>query len=103
MPDELIIDPKATALVVIDLQKGIASMKTVPHDSATVVSNAARLVAGFRGNGMPVFLVRVSPTPADRLNPATDDQWKPPAQMPADWAELVITPAEGDVVITKKQ
>ena len=103
MTDKLELDQKTTALVVIDLQKGIASRETAPHDPATVIRNAAGLVEAFRSRKMPVFLVRVAFSPEDRLNPVTDEQWKPPAQMPADWAELVIKPEPSDHVITKKQ
>lgn len=52
--------PKNTALVVIDLQKGIASRQTFPHRSEKVVENAAKLAELFRSKNMPVFLVHVS-------------------------------------------
>ncbi len=103
MEPKLALDTKTTALVVIDLQKGIASRETAPHDPATVIRNATRLAEAFRLKKMPVFLVRVAFGGADRLNPKTDEQWKPPASMPADWTELVITPGPDDHVITKKQ
>ena len=79
------IDKAKTALVVIDLQKGIASFPAAPHDSKTVVSNAARLADAFRENKMPVFLVHVVSSEADRLNPISDEQFQrrgPPAK---DW------------------
>ena len=37
--------PKRTALIVIDLQKGIVAMPTAPVSSAEVVRNAARLAS----------------------------------------------------------
>jgi len=46
--EKLDIDKKATALIVIDLQKGIVSRNTVPHDTKTVVANAAKLAGAFR-------------------------------------------------------
>jgi nicotinamidase-related amidase len=105
MAGKLKIDRDGTALVVIDLQKGIVSRNTAPHNSATVVANAVRLAAAFRGNGMPVFLVRVAFSGPDRFNPVADEQWPAPASQPADWSELVdeMKPAESDVVVTKKQ
>jgi nicotinamidase-related amidase len=103
--EKLDVDKKTTALVVIDLQKGIASRSTVPHDGKTVVANAAKLANAFRAHGMPVFLVHVSSTGADRLNPVTDEKWTMPANMPSDWNEFVdeMKPKESDIVITKKQ
>ncbi len=105
MTDDLVIDKERTALVVIDLQKGIASRPTAPHDSRTVIANAARLADVFRKNKMPVFLVRVATTDADGLKPAADEQWSTPASMPADWSELVLElkAQPSDVIITKKQ
>ena len=56
----LSIDKSKTALVVIDLQKGVVGRATAPYASDAVVRNAAALAAAFRKNGMPVFLVRVT-------------------------------------------
>jgi nicotinamidase-related amidase len=100
------IDKSRTALVVIDLQKGVVGRRTVPHASGVVVQNAAALADAFRKNGMPVFLVRVSPSPdgKDALRPIADAA--APFQVPpAGWADIVpeIGPREGDFVITKHQ
>ncbi|HTY39208.1 MAG TPA: hydrolase [Bacteroidota bacterium] len=100
------IDRKKTALVVIDLQKGIVGIQSEPHSSGTVVENAAKLAKEFRKNGMPVFLVRVTPSPdgKDGLQPMTDN--KPPAMNRApDWADIVpeLGPEPADHVITKRQ
>jgi nicotinamidase-related amidase len=94
-----------TALVVIDLQKGIASRTTEPHDAATVIANAAMLAAAFRKAGMPVFLVHVAISGPERLATIADEQWTAPANLPADWSEFVdeMKPQEKDVVIAKKQ
>ncbi len=102
------VDKKSTALVVIDLQKGIASMGRglVPYDADTVIKNASKLAEAFRKNHMPVFLVHVAPTKNDRLNVIADDQgWSGSGQMPSDFADIVpeLGPKEDDVVITKKQ
>lgn len=102
------VDKKSTALVVIDLQKGIASMGRglVPYDADTVIKNASKLAEAFRKNHMPVFLVHVAPTKNDRLNVIADDQgWSGSGQMPSDFADIVpeLGPKGDDVVITKKQ
>jgi nicotinamidase-related amidase len=102
----LSIDKTKTALVVIDLQKGITGRDVAPYDSTTVIKNAAALADAFRENAMPVFLVRVTPSSdgKDALRPITDAA--PWAQAPApDWAEIVpeMGPKPGDFVITKHQ
>ena len=102
----LSIDNLKTALVVIDLQKGIVGREVAPHASETVVKNAAFLAEAFRGKEMPVFLVRVTPSPdgKDALHPIADVgmhlQVPPP-----DWADIVpeMGPKQGDFVITKHQ
>jgi len=71
-----------------------------------VIKNAAALADAFRANGMPVFLVRVTPSPdgKDALHPITDAA--PWTQTPApDWAEIVpeMGPKLDDFVITKHQ
>jgi len=106
MSDVLVIDKSKTALVVIDLQKGIVGRPTVPYAAEAVVRNAAALAAAFRKNGMPVFLVRVTPSPdwKDALRPIADAAM--PAQTPPPgWAEIVpeMGPKQGDFVITKRQ
>jgi nicotinamidase-related amidase len=105
---ETIIDKNTTALVVIDLQKGIVGMEGQPYQAANVVKNAASMAETFRKNNMPVFLVRVATSAdgKDRLNPTVDGEnpWGN-RQLPPDWAEIVpeMGPKEGDFVITKKQ
>ena len=107
MIDQLSIDKTKTAIVVIDLQKGIASRPTQPHPADIVVGNAAKLVGAFRKNHMPVFLVHVNPTPETALKVISDETFQrgPPGAMPADWAEFMpqMTPQPSDIVITKKQ
>jgi nicotinamidase-related amidase len=103
---DILIDKSKTALVVIDLQKGVMGRPTAPHPSEVVLRNAAALAAVFRENGMPVFLVRVTPSPdwKDALRPLADAAM--PAQIPPpDWAEIVpeMGPKQGDIVITKRQ
>jgi len=102
------LDIEHTALVVIDLQKGIvASGRTLaPHSSEVVVRNAAKLADGFRKAGRPVFLVHVVSSPAERLSPIADEAgWRASAPPPADASEFVpeLAPKEGDITITKKQ
>ncbi|HEX7611986.1 MAG TPA: hydrolase [Candidatus Limnocylindrales bacterium] len=105
---ELKLEPARTALVVIDLQRGIVAMPTGPRSSAEVVARAAQLIKALRAAGGTVVLVRVTPSPdgKDSLRPITDA----PAQaagrlLPPDWAEIVpeLAPEATDIVITKRQ
>jgi len=101
------MDKSRTALVVIDLQKGIVATPTQPRTVATVIGNAVRLADAFRKNGMSVFLVHVVASEADRLKPIVDLQpWSTSSQQrPKDWSDIVseLGPKENDVVIAKKQ
>jgi nicotinamidase-related amidase len=107
MESSLVIDKARTALVVIDLQKGIVGMPTEPHAASIVVANAAKLARVFRKNHMPVFLVRVTPSVdgKDALHPVADNRMQINAPRPADWADLVpeLGPEPGDFVLTKRQ
>jgi nicotinamidase-related amidase len=103
---ELSIDPKSTALVLIDLQNGITRNSTAPHIASDVVSRAAGLADAFRSRGSMVVLVRVAfaADGSDRLKMPTDAQ--PPVSVPsADWSEIVaeLGPRAGDIVVTKRQ
>jgi nicotinamidase-related amidase len=103
--DALTLDPKSTALVLIDLQKGIAARQTAPHASKDVVARARRLADALRAAGGTVVLVHVafSPGGRDRLAPRADAPM-PGGPVPPDFAEFVpeLAPREGDVVITKR-
>lgn len=102
------IERTSTALVVIDLQKGIAAMgrSLAPYSSETVIANASMIADKFRANGMPVFLVHVIASEKDRLNVLADDAgWSAQGARPADFADIVpeLGPKESDIIITKKQ
>jgi nicotinamidase-related amidase len=102
---ELSIDRKTTALVVIDLQKGIARNPALrPRPASEVIGNAVRLLDACHKHNMPVFLVRVVRTPETTLKVISDSTISRP-EPPPDWAEFVpeIGPAPSDVMITKRQ
>ena len=105
---DTLFDKVSTALVIIDLQKGITALPAKPYDSQAVIGNAAKMAEAFRNNAMPVFLVTVSSSPdgKDRLTPITDGitAWSK-AQLSVDWSDLVpeLTPQADDQLITKKQ
>jgi len=102
----LSLDPLTTALVVIDLQRGIVGIPTVPHTAADVVTRATRLVARFRERKSVVILVHVDPGPTGELFPYPITDIERPRLTPAaGWSEFVpeMTPQAGDVVVTKHQ
>jgi nicotinamidase-related amidase len=102
--DEL--DPRTSALALIDLQRGITAFPAEPHSTPDVIATAARLAHAFRAASAPVVLVRVATRPdgADRLHALVDEP-QPQRELPGDYAEIVpeLGPKEGDIVVTKRQ
>ncbi|MCF3148312.1 isochorismatase family protein, partial [Streptomyces platensis] len=88
-----------TALVLIDLQKGIAGLPTAPVPAAGVIERAAGLAAAFRARGLPVVLVNVTGGA-----PGRTEHTRPAGEPPADWAELVpeLDRQPGDVTVSKQ-
>jgi nicotinamidase-related amidase len=104
MPD-LVLQPRTTALILIDLQQAIVGRQTAPHSAADVVKRSASLAMAFRAKGATVIYVRVDlahmlTLPVD--NPTRDPNAPPP---PAAASELVAEAGArpGDLVITKRQ
>jgi nicotinamidase-related amidase len=98
------LDPQKTALVLIDLQKGILSMPTAPHSGLDVVRRSNLLAQAFRAKGATVVYVRVDMGDVLRLpvdNPYRDPNAPPP---PASASELVPEAGfeSGDLLITKR-
>jgi nicotinamidase-related amidase len=99
----LTLPPKSTALVLIDLQKGITSFPTEPHSSAEIVRNAKNLAERFRNLSAAVFLVRVAfPIGEAALKLITDVQSPLPATEPEGWLEPAVEPRSQDVLILKR-
>jgi nicotinamidase-related amidase len=100
------LDPGKTALVLIDLQRGITTFPAEPHSAAAVIANAGQLADAFRAVGAPVILVRVATSPdgGDRLHSPVDEA-QVRRQVPPDFAEIVaeLGPRESDIVVTKRQ
>ena len=91
------LDPN-TALILIDLQKGIVARDTKPCPPADVVAKAARLAKAFRAHKLPVVLVHVTGGA-----PGRNEQPKPPSPAP-DWADLVpeLDRQPDDHIVEKK-
>ena len=108
MDNNLTLDCKRTALVLIDLQQGIAGMPVEPHSGKEVIANAVALADSFRKNGGLVVLVRVSSVGdgKDMLHPLSDTPAFRPASARAEgWDKIVpeLGPKPGDLLITKHQ
>jgi nicotinamidase-related amidase len=100
-------DPNTTALVLIDLQKGIVGRPLAPYSGAHVLKTSIELAERFRRAGAPVILVNVgwSPDSKDALRQPVDQPMQlPPGGFPAGFMELAEGLAKpGDIRITKRQ
>lgn len=104
----LSLDPRTTALVLIDLQKGIVGRETAPHSAKQVVGNCGRIGKRCNEVGALVVLVHVAfaSDGGDRLaQPIDAPMPSPQGGLPQDWAEFVpeIGMLRTGVVITKHQ
>lgn len=92
------IDAKP-ALVVIDVQKGLASAPTV-HGFHQVATQAGTLAEAFRRHELPVVLVNVTGGA-----PGRTDATPPAHTPPADWADLAdeLNAHDTDHYVTKQR
>jgi nicotinamidase-related amidase len=100
------LDPKTTALVLIDLQKGVMARQTAPHAPEQVLQASQGLISRFRAAGAPVVLVNVGfskdlkDTPPQLVD---SPMGIPPGGFPEVFMELVDGLAQpGDILITKR-
>ncbi|MBE7181482.1 MAG: isochorismatase family protein [Terriglobus roseus] len=77
-----VLDP-ITALILVDLQKGVGGLPTV-HPATDVVRLAAELAKAARRNAMPVVLVNVAGGAPGRAERARNLDG-----LPADWTDFV--------------
>ena len=91
------LDPK-TALIIIDLQKGIVSLPAA-HPTSDVIKQASALAEAFRGKNLPVILVNV-----DAGAPGRTEQPPRTRDFPAGWTDLVpeLNQHPTDHTITKR-
>jgi nicotinamidase-related amidase len=91
------LDPN-TALIVIDLQKGIVGFPTV-HPIGGVLVSATVLTATFRRRGLPGVLVN-----ATGVAPGRTERSHSLEGLPADWADLVpeLNAQPNDLLVTKR-
>ncbi len=91
------LDPKS-ALIVIDLQKGVVGLPTV-HPANAVVKHARELADAFRRHALPVVLVNV-----DGGAPGRAEQTRSTRDFPAGWTDLVpeLNHQPTDHTVTKR-
>jgi nicotinamidase-related amidase len=95
------LDPKTTALVLIDLQSGILGRKLAPISADDLVARGKTLAAKFRAARAPVVLVNAAPK-LDGPERQVDEPSALPRVLPAGFADLAPGLAEpGDLLITK--
>jgi nicotinamidase-related amidase len=89
---------RQTALILIDLQKGIVALPTA-HPTAEVVKHARTLADAFRCHGLPVVLVNVAGGAAGRA-----EQTRSTQGFPAGWSDLVpeLNQQPTDHTVTKQ-
>jgi nicotinamidase-related amidase len=90
------LDPN-TALIVIDLQKGIVGLPVV-HPIGDVVERTRALADAFRERGLPVALVNVAGGA-----PGRTEQPRQTGSRPEGWTELIpeLDQRPSDMVVTK--
>lgn len=91
------LDPK-TALIVIDLQKGIVAMPTA-NPIGPILAHARQLSEAVRRRGGPVVMVNVDARPPGRA-----EQSRPGQQLPPGFADFIpeLMPQATDHIVTKK-
>jgi nicotinamidase-related amidase len=90
------LDPR-TALIVIDLQKGLLALPTV-HPLSDVLNCVSGLCSAFRRHGLPVVLVNVTGTPTGRTETTISVK-----DLPTDWADLAseLNAQTEDLLVSK--
>lgn len=94
------LDPRTTALVLIDLQNGVLSRKLEPLSADELLETGKALARRFRAGGGTVVLVNVAPKMDETR--AVDEPSGLPKTLPAGFLDLAPGVAEpGDLKITK--
>lgn len=100
------INSERTAVIVIDLQKGITSTPTAPHPSNVVIENTVKILTEALRKSMPAFLVHVTPSPdlKDALHPVSETTFQSSGYNPS-WSEFVpeLNIHPSDFLILKHQ
>lgn len=93
---------KSTALVLIDLQNGVAGLP-LAHPVENILTNSAKLVAAFRKAGLPIVIVNVNSAGAVWTKARKESIAAQSAPPKPDWLDIVpeIKTEPNDIFITK--
>ncbi|MFT8645823.1 isochorismatase family protein [Gluconacetobacter sp.] len=91
------LDPR-TALIVVDLQKGIVGLP-LAHPIEPIIGYVRILADAFRARALPVVLVNVAGSA-----PGRTEQRRPASPRPEGWTDLVpeLGQLPDDIVVTKR-
>jgi nicotinamidase-related amidase len=91
------LDPN-TALIVVDLQKGIVDSRVIPS-LGPVIERSCALLHVFRKHGLPVVLVNVA-----GVAPGRTERPRPNITQTEGWTDFIaeLDPQPSDIVITKR-
>lgn len=91
------LDPN-TALIIVDLQKGIVSLPAV-HSIDGVIERSRSLADAFRERGLPVALVNVAGGA-----PGRTEQPRQMGSLPDGWTDLIpeLNRQPSDIAVTKR-
>ena len=91
------LDPN-TALIIVDLQKGLVGLPLI-HPIGEIIERAAALARAFRERGLPVALVNVAGSA-----PGRTEQPRPTLNQPPGWTDLVpeLDAQPSDILVTKR-
>lgn len=96
------LDPKKTALVLIDLQNGVLTHDTKPYSAEEVVDRCRAMAEAFRSRGAFVVYVRVRFD--DFRSVDCDQPTSLPPDPPAFLSEIAASAGmqDGDLLLTKR-
>ena len=91
------LDPN-TALIVVDLQKGIVGLP-ITHPIGDIIERARALADAFRARGLPVVLVNVA-----GVAPGRTEQPRPTVPRLEGWTDLIpeLDQQPSDILVTKR-
>lgn len=101
---DLAIDPKTTALVLVDFQNFSVKLKTAPISAADALANAVRLADACREKGVLVVLIRVGHPSNQTPHPNLPiDEAFSGFEYPDNPMEIcsALGPRESDVIVDK--